>query len=266
MTQHHQDDRELLTRVRDGDRAAMELLLTRYAPTIHRFGRRLCRDEDAAQEVLQDTLLTALRKLDTFRGDASLSTWLFAVARSVCLRRRRRRAGQPESFQELPETLDDGGEGPEARLARRQDDAAVARALDALPVLLREALALRDIEGLPVQQVADVLGISLPATKSRIHRARAALAAQLRPVVTAGSPCPDIARVFSQKLEGDADASLCARMEHHLAQCPQCTRTCDSLRSALKACHRLPAGPLPEAMVERLRSAIQGVAADPQTA
>ena len=83
------DDAELITRARAGDRRAIDELLARYEPNIYRFGLRMCGDEDAAREVLQETLLAAFRYLSGFRGDAALSTWLYQIARSFCIKERR---------------------------------------------------------------------------------------------------------------------------------------------------------------------------------
>src|SRR4051812_46387452 len=85
----HRSDAELITDARAGDRAAIDELLTRYEPSIYRFGLRMCGDEEAAREVLQETLLAAFRHLSGFRGDATLSTWLFQIARSFCIKERR---------------------------------------------------------------------------------------------------------------------------------------------------------------------------------
>jgi RNA polymerase sigma-70 factor (ECF subfamily) len=82
-------DAELLDDVRKGDRAAIEALLSRYEASIYRFGLRMCGNEEAAREVLQETLLAAFRDLPTFRGDAAISTWLYQIARSFCIKERR---------------------------------------------------------------------------------------------------------------------------------------------------------------------------------
>ena len=98
---------ELLDAVRAGQRDALEELLERHEPQIYRFGLRMCGTEDAAREVLQQTLLTAFRGLRSFRGDAALSTWLYQIARSFCIKSRRRRVDEPEETRSGPETIGD---------------------------------------------------------------------------------------------------------------------------------------------------------------
>jgi len=89
------EDLELWNRARAGDRAALDRLLRLHEKRVYRFGLRMCGDEEAAREVLQSTLLAAFRRLDSFRGDARLSTWLFAIARSFCSRQHRRTRSAP---------------------------------------------------------------------------------------------------------------------------------------------------------------------------
>ena len=83
-------DEALLDACRAGDRAALDRLLERYEPRIYRFGLRMCRDREAARDVLQETLIAAARTVRDFRGTSSLSTWLYTIARSFCIKQRRR--------------------------------------------------------------------------------------------------------------------------------------------------------------------------------
>src|SRR6516165_11022487 len=88
-------DDALLAGVRAGDEQALAKLLERYAPAVFRFGAKMCRDPEDAKDVMQDTLLAAARGLREFRGGAALSTWLFTIARSFCIKKRRQRVGAP---------------------------------------------------------------------------------------------------------------------------------------------------------------------------
>ena len=94
-------DDELLGALRSGDDQAMTLLLERYAPAVYRFGAKMCRDPEDAKDIVQDTLLAAARGLHEFRGGASLSTWLFTIARSFCIKKRRKRVGAPDEVLSL---------------------------------------------------------------------------------------------------------------------------------------------------------------------
>src|SRR5271166_199112 len=96
-------DDALLAALRSGDEQALPKLLERHAPAVYRFGARMCRDPEDAKDVVQETLLAAARGMREFRGGASLSTWLFTIARSFCIKKRRRRAGSPSEFLSLDE-------------------------------------------------------------------------------------------------------------------------------------------------------------------
>jgi RNA polymerase sigma-70 factor (ECF subfamily) len=119
---------------------------------------------------------------------------------------------------------------------------------------LREVVLLRDVEGLAAKEVAEVLGISVDAVKSRLHRARSALRERLAPLTEGASPtqgrgaCPDIVELLSQYQEGDVDAAACQKMEAHVASCPTCSVRCTSLRRVLTACGSAPAPQLSEAL------------------
>ena len=112
---------------------------------------------------------------------------------------------------------------------------------------------LRDVEGLSAPEVAKVLGISVDAVKSRLHRARVVVRQALVPVLGSpvietppGSMCPDVLTLFSKHLEGEIDPSVCATMEAHLAHCSHCRNACESLKRTLAMCRQLPTPDVPE--------------------
>jgi len=262
-------DADLLARARGGDSAALETLVTRYQPVVYRFGLRMCGDADAAGDVLQDTLLSLARSVTTFRGESSLSTWLYTVARRACLKKRRRRALEParqESLQALTdgdlETLAAAGPDPEQALSGRETRAALDAALATLKSADREVLVLRDVEGLTAPEVAGVLGVGVAAVKSRLHRARLAMRERLEPAIgstpaAADGQCPDVLPLLSRHLEGDLAASACAEMTAHVERCPRCRAACDSLKRALALCRDAPAPAPPEAVGAAVRDAIR---------
>src|SRR6476619_4480129 len=96
-----QSDAELIEALRSGDEKALAALLARHAPAIYRFGLRMCRDPEDARDVVQDTLLAAARGVRDFRGASSLSTWLYTIARSFCLKKHRRSKFAPEPERSL---------------------------------------------------------------------------------------------------------------------------------------------------------------------
>lgn len=244
---------------RQGDAAALEEVLASLAPAVRRFGMRMCKSPDDADDVLQDTLLAIATHLPEFEGRSSLSSWVFALVRSACARRRRGLKNRPPVADDAARERSDEAPSPEESAAGRELGAALSRALDALPEDQREAVLLRDVEGLSATEAAEAIGIGEAALKSRLHRARAALRESLAPLA-AGAPapgCPDVAEQWSRKLEGDLSATDCATMEKHLATCPTCAATCDALKSALLACRAAAHEPVPPEVQARVKAAMR---------
>ncbi len=255
----------MLDACRAGDRAALERLLERYQPRIYRFGLRMCRDREEASDVLQETLIAAARTVRDFRGASSLSTWLYTIARSFCIKEHRRSKFAPGHEESLDDTsvsrdLASTAPSPEAASAEAEIAHALSSAISELEPMYREVLLLRDGEGLTAPEVAEVLGISIHAVKSRLHRARGAVRAILAPklgIVEAprAAACPDIVELFSRHLEGDISATVCADMELHVAGCAACRSRCDSLREVLGRC-RTATDAVPEAVQRDVRHAL----------
>jgi len=263
-------DDALLAALRSGDDQALPMLLERHAPAVYRFGARMCRDPEDAKDVVQDTLLAAARGIREFRGGSSLSTWLFAIARSFCIKKRRTRAGAPSEMVSLES---DGARAiasvdaaPDEAAGDREIGAALEAAVGALEPMYREVLILRDVEGLTAPEVASVLGIGVDAVKSRLHRARIAVRDRLAPLLAPSEPpmatgCPDVLPILSQYLEGEIGPDQCAEMDRHVAQCPRCRARCDSLRSTLALCRRsAQAGSIPPEVQEAVRQALREIA------
>ncbi len=164
-----------------GDKRAFAQLVERYEPRVYNLARKLLRDPQDAEDVLQETFLSVYRHLDDFHGDASFSTWLYRIATNASLMKLRGRKEPPlsldapvalEGDDALPREIVDWGVTPEEALLSRETRAQMDAAVAALPETLRAVFVLRDIEGLSVQETADVLGISAPNVKTRLHRAR----------------------------------------------------------------------------------------------
>lgn len=277
MSREEEEDAGLLERVRGGDEQALSALLERYQAQIYRFGLSMCRDPEDARDVLQDTLFAMAKGVRDFRGASSLSTWLFAVARSFCIKKRRRSRFAPAQEHSLDgaagrEALQvaDEARSPQEALEGKQLEAALEEAITALEPKYREVLLLRDVEGLTAPEVAEVVGISVQAVKSRLHRARLRVREALAPLldVDEGAPsgegaCPDVLSLFSRHREGEISAEVCARMERHLAVCPRCRSACDTLKETLALC-RTSGGrvSVPEAVQRSVRAAIAGLLAE----
>ncbi|MCB1021983.1 MAG: sigma-70 family RNA polymerase sigma factor [Bryobacterales bacterium] len=176
-------DEELVERAKAGDRAAFRLIAERHGPALFRYARSLTAHREDAEDVLQEALLAALRTIAGFRGEASLRTWLFTILRHSAYRLNRRQSQAPQASGDL-ETLGRaagwGGDDPETLVSLAEDRGRLERALRSLDADDREILLLRDVEGMSGEQASAVLGLSLAAMKSRLHRARLHLAAALR--------------------------------------------------------------------------------------
>jgi RNA polymerase sigma-70 factor (ECF subfamily) len=267
----HPTDDALLAALQSGDDQAIGTLLERYAPAVYRFGAKMCRDPEDAKDVMQDTLLAAARGLREFRGGAALSTWLFAIARSFCIKKRRPRVGAPSDIVPLES---DGSRRipatdpqPDQVAQDREIGAALDAAIHELEPMYREVLVLRDVEGLTAPEVATVLGIGVDAVKSRLHRARIFVRDRVAPLIVTptessiGAGCPDVVPILSQYLEGEIGPDQCAEMDRHVTQCPRCQARCDSLRSTLALCRRsADAGTVPPEVQEAVRRALREVA------
>jgi RNA polymerase sigma-70 factor (ECF subfamily) len=180
------EDAALLARLRAGDAAAYERWVRASAPRVLRVARRLLRNEQDAQDVTQDAFISAFRHLASFDGSARLSTWLHRIAVNAALMKLRSKRRHPEEpIDERLPRFDAHGEHEHApwAWAARGDAAvgsaqvrkAVRAAIDELPDLYRDVLLLRDIEELTTEEAARELGITIPALKTRLHRARLAL-------------------------------------------------------------------------------------------
>ena len=269
-----QSDENLLDAARTGDRRALEKLLDRHQRRVYRFGLKMCRDPEDAKDVLQDTLLAVARGVKDFRGASSMSTWLYTIARSFCIKKRRRSKYAPaeeESLDTEPgqeaRAIADEARGPEESLAGRQIEAALEEAIGSLQPIYREVLVLRDVEGFTAPEVAEVLGITVEAVKSRLHRARMTVREAIAPKLGLPGPepaaaplaeaCPDILDLFSRHLEGEISADVCARMEQHLASCERCRSRCDSLQKTLALCRTAPLPEVPKPVQATVRRALK---------
>lgn len=258
-------DEELLKAARAGNDEALEALLARHEEEIFRFGLRMCGNEEDARDVLQETLLAAFRGVRRFRGEARLSTWLYQVARSFCTKARRRSAGEPARHESLEtsavQAVSAPASGPDERAHAREMARVLQEALLSLPDSQREVLLLRDVEGLSAEEAAEVVGIEIPALKSRLHRARMALQGRLATLLGADSghpaACPELAREFLTRDEDDLDQAACARLEEHLARCPRCGPACEELKHSVSLCRALPGGGVPADVRSRVRSALR---------
>jgi RNA polymerase sigma-70 factor (ECF subfamily) len=192
-------DRDLVAQARGGDSGAFALLVQRHQRQIYRLALRMLGSEQDAEEVLQEAFLNAYQKLGEFRGDATFNSWIYRIASNSALMRLRRRRRAPDTVAALeeqasdfpsgPRFLSDGGyaQPPRSDWSLRADDAlhnqqlgrAIEDAVANLPEDYRVVFLLKDVDGMSNEEIAETLELSVPAVKSRLHRARLALREQL---------------------------------------------------------------------------------------
>ncbi len=180
-------DHDLILAAQMGEPGALDALLRRFGPRVFRICRRMSRDLDELEEVYQDTLFELGRNLQNFRGEAALMTWAYTIARTQWNRRTRRkgevwrRSHLEADMSRVAQRVADPVPLPETAFASGQLRVALEIALDRLGTLDRQVLLLRDFEGRTAPEVAAATGLTIPAVKTRLHRARSAMREVLRP-------------------------------------------------------------------------------------
>jgi len=179
---------QFIDALRRGERKALSALVDLYGPRIFTFAARVCRNEEDAKDVLQETFLAAMRSVRGFRGDGKLTTWLFRIAANACRKLHRRGKFEPRRHLSLEEFIPSedekallvgARETPEAALLRADLRETLEAGIVSLPCLYRAVLILRDLEGLSTEETAKALGLTTVTVKVRLHRARLALRRRL---------------------------------------------------------------------------------------
>ena len=188
-------DKKLVKRVQKGDKGAFDLLVLKYQHKIVNLVMRYVRDPEVALDITQEAFIKAYRALPRFRGDSAFYTWLYRIAVNTAKKTLLERKRDPLVFESAMVSTDEGeepsraenelsnGETPEAVLASKEIAATVNAAIDALSEDLRQAIVLREIEGLSYEEIADVMNCPIGTVRSRIFRAREAIASKLRPLL-----------------------------------------------------------------------------------
>ncbi|MFA7243102.1 MAG: RNA polymerase sigma factor RpoE [Sulfuricellaceae bacterium] len=183
-------DQQLVERVQRGDKLAFELLVAKYQRKLARLLSRLIRNPTEIEDVSQETFIKAYRALPSFRGDSSFYTWLYRIgintAKNHLVSQGRRVPTTTEFNAEEAETFDDADQlrdnnTPENELMSKQIAATVNKAMESLPDEMRTALTLREIDGMSYEDIAGIMNCPVGTVRSRIFRAREAVAERLRP-------------------------------------------------------------------------------------
>ncbi len=179
---------DLIRALQARDQSAYAELVERYSPTIYNLALRMMNDREEAEEVLQETFLSAFRAVQRFEGRSQLSTWLYRIAYNAALMRLRKRQLPTTSMDEpaqneegdiMPRQLVDWTGRPDEMLLASELRRVLDDAVASLPETLRSVFTLRDIEGLSTAETAEVLGLTETNVKVRLHRARLALRERL---------------------------------------------------------------------------------------
>jgi RNA polymerase sigma-70 factor (ECF subfamily) len=185
-------DQMLVERVRSGDKQAFDLLVAKYQRRLMRLLSRIVHDPAEAEDVVQETFIKAYRALRHFRGDSAFYTWLYRIgintAKNFLATQGRRAPAYTDSDSEQGGARHDGEHlrdinTPESVLASKQIAQTVNAAMDALPLDLRTAIALREIEGMSYEEISAAMACPIGTVRSRIFRAREVIAEKLRPLL-----------------------------------------------------------------------------------
>ncbi|MFZ5542130.1 MAG: RNA polymerase sigma factor RpoE [Pseudomonadota bacterium] len=188
-------DALLIERVKQGDVRAFEMLVVKYQRRIERLIGRMVRDVDLVQDIAQETFIRAYRAIPQFRGESAFYTWLYRIAVNTAKKALVELKRDPVVSESAYAMVDEGDETsrvenelsdsdtPEAVMATKEIAATVNAAIDALSEDLRQAITLREIEGLSYEEIADVMNCPIGTVRSRIFRAREAIAERLRPLL-----------------------------------------------------------------------------------
>lgn len=192
MTTEREIDQRIVQRIQSGDQKAFALLVSKYQRKLMRLVSRFVRDSAEAEDVVQEAFIKAYRALPQFRGDSAFYTWLYRIgintAKNYLVTQRRRAPTSTDADAQEAETFDEADNlrdinTPESLLATKQIAETVNQAMQALPEELRVAITLREMEGLSYEEIADVMGCPIGTVRSRIFRAREAIANKLRPLL-----------------------------------------------------------------------------------
>ncbi len=183
-------EKRILTLISEEDDEGFDVMVETFAPMLFRYARRMCGSDPDAEDILQDTFLTAKEKIHQFRGDGKLRNWLFSIAGNACRQRHRKAGGSQRELrledvmtthEEMLEVTPSKWEfNPADRLLNEELKARLEGAIAEVPLTNRGVLIMRDVEGLSTRETADALDISEEAVKIRLHRARAFVRNQLK--------------------------------------------------------------------------------------
>ena len=186
---HQIDETELIGKAQTGDRKALSELVTNYERTVYNFAFKICRDPEKAENTMQETFLSMIKSLHQFDGKSKLSTWLYRIVMNHCLMELRKKKHNFVSLNDeeadIPEDslIPDWGNVPSDITENAELKKTLDEAINKLSLDYRVVFILRDVNGLSTEETAGITNLSVPAVKSRLHRARAFLRNELSKVL-----------------------------------------------------------------------------------
>ena len=196
MPTHLENETTLVAEARGGSEGAFTTLLRQYDRNIYRLALNITGNQEDAEDVMQDAFLKAYTHLDRFQGNSRFYTWLVRIAVNEALMKLRKRRGdrtvsldepvRTENNDLMPREVEDWGDDPEERYAKEEVQQIVSKAIEGLDPQFRVVVALRDVEDFSTEETAELLGLSVPAVKSRLLRGRLKLREKLNPYFKRG--------------------------------------------------------------------------------
>lgn len=275
------DQEQALIKMRLGHKEIDEQVVGEMLPTLYRLAYGITQDPMEAQDAVQDALVSMVRKLEDFQERSSLATWLYRITVNASLDklRRRSRRGQTISIEEfLPlfteegryaEEVVDWSDAPLERLLSSEAAERIRQAIGSLPEEQRVVLVMKDMEDFSLSEIAHTLELSLPAVKSRLHRARLALRGVLASyfkerqgsgVTERKKPgkhkhtCQELVELLCDYLEGDLPQEEKEELDRHMRECPPCMAFLKTYRKTSQICRSLRPEDIPQEMRERLEA------------
>lgn len=178
-------DVELVAALKKGDLGAFSEIVDRYTERVHNLAMRITRDEEDTEEIIQDVFFTVYKKISSFEGKSAFSSWLYRITANASFMKLRKKrpchvVSLDDEFEKIAEDLPSTSEDPSFSMGRVQLRERLEDAIRLLPSDYRAIFVLRDIDRLSNKEVSDILGISVPALKSKLHRSRIFLRKKLQ--------------------------------------------------------------------------------------
>ena len=166
----------LVKKAAAGDSESFEMLIAKHEKMMYALALRMCQNPEDAKDCMQEAMIRIFRSLSGFRGESSFSTWVYRIVNNTCLdSHRRKKVRRAESLDEMSESgwnAPDTAAGPEESAENKELKRAISAAIDTLPVDIRTAVVLRDIQGFSYEDVSQIMNINIGTVKSRISRGR----------------------------------------------------------------------------------------------